>query len=100
MHNRRELYRIRQSCPECKSADILQRRTFWKCNNRKCGAKFTEPVAPKETAPAKPVKNIAPLTYRQQIMREILAANASAGISVGAGGYYGKPRGRKAAESG
>ena len=69
-------------CPHCKWSCISRSYDKWLCKH--CGRKFDEPVD-------KPMRGsgvIAPLTYRQQILRDRLAALQTT-IQV-RGNYFGK----------
>ena len=110
--NVRQGHRISEKgcCPSCGSLNIRERTSRsakahgivlgWRCQT--CAANFDSPdmgVKSLQThqdcagdAQTGSVAHIAPLTYRQQLMREILAANAAARQSVeksAQGRYYG-----------
>jgi ribosomal protein L37AE/L43A len=64
-----------QVCPYCMTAKRMHKlHAYWKCYV--CNRTFDKPVA--VAVKPKPAGNITPLTYRQQLMREILMANEMA----------------------
>ena len=86
---------INGRCPECGSGWLAVRiKCGFHC--RKCHATFNEPMGyPKAEAKKKAAPNVVtPITYRQQLARQILAANEAARANVAKkaqkGVYFGK----------